>query len=1211
MFRHIAWFEIRFWLRSWMLWIFLFAVGILTFLASADQVGLGTGVSNTHHNAPFVIESRYAFMCLIGLLMSTAFVNSAALRDFSHNTYQIVFSTPIRRRDFLLGRFLGATLISVIPLLGVSLGVLLAKYMPWADLERWGAVNWTAHLNGILVFALPNTFFMASILFAVAVLARKEAVSFIAAFLLFVGFLIGDVLSRSIQFERAAALLDPFAIRTFGLVTKYWTVAEKNTLSAGLSGLLLWNRLIWIGVSCVVFAVSYYRFSFAERRAKCKSAELEEQPASASVQAAAPPHPQIENSVWSSWAKFLGSIKIHFLDMAKSSFFIVIAAVIIIDLPALLADATEGYGNQSFPVTYKVLDLIREDIFLFVLIVITYYAGVLVWKDRDERMDQIADATPTPEWVSYGSRLVTLIGMAMLIQAVALAAGIVTQAANGYHRFQFGLYVHELLVRDASAFVFLAILAFLIHVLAPNKYAGYFVFVIFYFANMNLWRALNVATNLVQFAGRPTVVYSDFFGDAPYRLAWNWFTLYWLLFCALLAITTVMFWPRGKQDRWKARSRNAALRFHPGWKAATAVCLLAFATCGGWIWYNTEVLNPLSGPKDVARSQVEYEKTYRPLAKLPQPRVRSVKYAVDVFPSNRNVNIRGDEIIYNPYSHPLDEIHFSLDPRYDTSIDIPGAVLAKDDTRLSYRMYRFSSPLQPGEARILRFTVKSKNRGFENNVSNPQVVQNGTFLSNLGPLVTGANYLAPIIGYNYWRELTDSAERKKYGLQEVDLMPALERNCTDDCRDSFVPGHSGWVDISAIISTTPDQIAIAPGSLVREWQQDGRRYFEYKLDHPSTNLYFFASARYEVAREQWNGIKLEVYYLKEQPWNVPRMINSMKKSLDYYIKNFGPYKHKEARIVEFPRVAGFAAEFPGTMPYSESLGFIANLNHPDDIDSVFYVVAHEMGHQWWDDQVIGANMEGASILDETLSQYSSLMVMEKEYGRDMMRKFLKYEMDGYLRSRGREQLKERPLLEVEYRQYYIFYNKGSVVLYYMKEMIGEDAVNRALRKLIHQYAYAPPPYPTSYALVDALREETPSNLQYLIKDLFEDITLFSNRTLEATATKRANGEYDVTISVEARKFKADAKGNETEVPVDDWIDIGAFAKPESGKKYGDTLYRQRMHITQRNSTFTFTVAELPDTAGIDPFALLIDRIPDDNTKDVTLKSAPGQQAAVQ
>jgi len=217
-----------------------------------------------------------------------------------------------------------------------------------------------------------------------------------------------------------------------------------------------------------------------------------------------------------------------------------------------------------------------------------------------------------------------------------------------------------------------------------------------------------------------------------------------------------------------------------------------------------------------------------------------------------------------------------------------------------------------------------------------------------------------------------------------------------------------------------------------------------------------------------------------------------------------------------------------------------------------------------------------------------------------MRKFLKYEMDIYLSARGRERLKERPLLTVEAEQGYIHYRKGSVVLYYLKEMIGEEKVNAALRHMIQRYAYAQPPYPTSWDLMDAFREQIPPEYQYLVKDLFEDITLFSNRTLDATARKRPDGKFDVTINVESHKYKADPKGNETEVPVDDWIDIGAFAKPEKDRKYGKTLYRQRVHVTQSKGAYTFVTDEKPDKAGIDPFLLLVDRVPDDNTKSVIL-----------
>jgi ABC-type transport system involved in multi-copper enzyme maturation permease subunit len=1186
----ITWFEIRYWLRSWMLWIFTLIIAALFFgAASSDHIQVGGALSNTYRNAPFVIENYYAMIGLLTLLMATAFVNSAALRDFSQNTYQIIFSTPIRRRDFLFGRFFGATFVSIIPMLGVSIGILLAKYMPWVEPERWGPVYWSAHLKGLLVFAVPNAFFVAAVLFAVAVLARNEIVSFVAALILLTGYAVAEALTQKLERERIAAFLDPFGIRTFGLVTKYWTVAEKNTISMGASGLLFWNRLLWVAVGAAFLAFAYFRFSFTERRSKVQRVGDDADEGATAVT----PLPAVSFTRRDApGTTFLASLKIHLLGILKSTVFVVVLLAALLNcVPSIILSAREGFGNSTLPVTYWVLEIIAASLYLFVIAIITYYAGVLVWKDRDQHLDEIVDSLPAPEWIAYLSQLAALAVTVMLVQTLALASGVIVQACYGYHRYQFGLYFNQLFLRDGSFFLFFAVLAFFIHALAPNKYVGYFLYIAFAIANLFIWRPLNIATDLVKFGMAPDVTYSDFFGDAPYITAWRWYTLYWVLFCGLLGIATVMFWPRGRETGWRERWHNARLRFRGRWPALTLVCFLAFAATGGWIYYNTEVLNSLIGPKEMERRRADYEKNYKRFDKPPQPRVRSVKYAIDLYPETRNMAMRGEGEIYNPYTQPLDDVHFSLDRNYDVSIEIPGASLAKDDKRLAYRIYHFTTPLEPGARRTVTFTVKSHNRGFENSPSNISLVQNGTFFNNT---------VAPIIGYDSERELTDPNDRRKYGLGEQVLMPPLERNCNDDCRDNYLHGHADWVDVDTVISTSPDQTAIAPGSLLREWRQNGRRYFEYKLDHPSLAFISFLSARYEVRREEWNGIKLEVYYDPDHPWNVPRMMNSLKKSLDYYTRNFGPYYHKEARIIEFPRVASFAQAFAGTMPYSESIGFIANLNDPDDIDMVFYVVAHEMGHQWWAHQVVGANMQGATFLSESLAQYSALMVMEKEYGRDIMRKFLRYEMDNYLRSRGRERLKERPLLTVEAEQGYIHYRKASVVLFYLKEMIGEDKVNTALRKLIQQYAYNAPPYPTSWALVDALSEQTPPQYQYLIKDLFEDITLFSNRALDATARRRPDGKYDVTLSIETHKFKADPKGNETEVPVDDWIDIGAFAKPEEGRKYGRTLYRDRVHITQSRSTCTFTTDELPDQAGVDPFLLLVDRIPDDNTKKVAL-----------
>src|ERR1039457_3007695 len=271
MFWHIAWFEIRFSLRSWMLWVFLFVVGLLIFGAiSSAEFMADLNLSNICRNAPFAIAFYYAGVGVFTLLMTAVFVNFASLRDFNYNMHQIIFSTPVRRRDLLLGRFFGATVISVIPMLGVSLGILLAKYLPGADAERWQAVSWTGHLKGILLFALPNTFFTAAILFAVAIVWRRDLASFIAVILLVAVRALTFQLFHDPQRERIASLFDPFGVRTFEVVTKYWTVADKNILSVSFGGLLLWNRLLWIGVGCAAFALAYSRFSFTERRMKSK-----------------------------------------------------------------------------------------------------------------------------------------------------------------------------------------------------------------------------------------------------------------------------------------------------------------------------------------------------------------------------------------------------------------------------------------------------------------------------------------------------------------------------------------------------------------------------------------------------------------------------------------------------------------------------------------------------------------------------------------------------------------------------------------------------------------------------------------------------------------------------------------------------------------------------------------------------------------------------
>ncbi|OIN61019.1 M1 family aminopeptidase [Arsenicibacter rosenii] len=1205
MFRYLFTFELRYWLRQPMVYVFML-VNILMFAwaSASDDVTIGGSFGNIFKNAPYVVQNQYGVWCLFALLMTTAFVQNAAIRDFSYKTNQIIFSSPINKLDYLAGRFLGSFVVSLIPFLGISLGILLGTLIGQTtgsvDAERYGPVVWSAHVNSFLIFAIPNTFISGALIFALAALTRSTIISFVGAILLLVAYGISSSFLSDVENERLAFFVDAFGARPFDLITKYWTVSEKNSLSVGLDYPdMLMNRLIWTGVGVGILVFTYFRFSFAERNAvnrKKKKDHIQEdspRPLFIPLQPLPVVTPQKGASV--AWMQLGRIARSELRGIITGTAFIVILLAGMLNMGFSLQYSDRFYGLMSYPVTYQVISTIRGTMYVFLIAIIVFYSGAVIWKEREADLDQIYDAMPNRTWTVFAGKLLGLIGMVAVIQAVCILAGIVTQLLKGYTTLELDQYLIEFFAIDLIRFIPLIVLSMLVHTLVNQKYVAFFVFIVVLIANAYIWGPLDVSSNMVQFNASPDYTYSDMNGFGPFVKSFVWFRVYWTLVAALLGMKTILFWVRGRDTTWASRFRTARLHFSGTNVAITAGLFGALLLCGGFVFYNTKVVNSFESDDEQEARQVSYEKKYKKYQGIPQPRISDVKYTIDVYPEERNLSVKGDFVLVNRSSFPIDSLHIVYPNEQKFTVSVDRGRLALNDSVLQYQIYRLSPALAPGDSVHLRYTMRKETNGFENEVTfTKQINQNGSFFDNTD--------IAPMIGYQDGFEIGDKNKRKEYGLKEKDRMPQLTRNCTDKCMNTYLNNNADWVMVETVISTSGDQIAVAPGSLLKEWTKTGddgktRKYFHYKLDHQSLNFYSFISARYEVAREKWNGIDVEVYYDKKHPYNVKNMLSSVKKSLAYYTRNFGPYYHKQARIIEFPRYASFAQAFPGTMPYSEGIGFISKIDPEKDIDMVYYVVAHEMGHQWWAHQVVGADMQGATLLSETMAQYSALMVMEKEYGKDRMKKFLKYEMDRYLGDRGTESVKEVPLEKVE-NQGYIHYRKGSVVMYYFKEMIGEKAVNKALHELVQNYAYRRPPYPNAYALVDLFRKNTPDSLQYVITDLFEEMTIFNNRALSASYKKRPDGQFEVTVAVQSEKFRADQYGNEKPVTLNDWIDVGVYGRPADGKEQGKLLAIRREKMKKKDSTYTFVVKEEPYQAGIDPISFLVDRVPDDNLKKV-------------
>ncbi len=1195
MFREFFRFEIGYWLRGWMIYVFIAAIAIMFGLAAgSDSVQIGAATSSAHKNAPYTVALWYATAGVLTCFMAAAIYDSSASRDFSNKMSDLLFSKPLGKWGFLTGRFAGASVIAILPALGISLGVLAAHAVNGSDTERWGQDYFWHHWQPFLVFVIPNTLLFGSIVFAIASVTRNTLYSFLGVLLVFICYAISQTIAGALDYEVLASLIDPFGLAPYAIASKYWTVAERNSLPIPWTPLLIGNRVICLGVSLVIFWVAGSLFSFearGQRRTK-KSLLVEEKSEGVELPTQMQSVPiRIPSPSWfTQWYSLLRS---DLRAVVGSATFIVILLFCMLNTGVnLFLSGLSGYGNYYFPVTYDMVERILGSLVILPVALATYFGGVLVWRDRESRMHEIIGATPAPNSVFVLSRLATMVVLLFAVLVGAIAIGCLYQWIYGYYRFQVGVYVLLLLVLFGSNMLFLTVASFLAQTLAPNKYAGYAFLILFIILNTQLWLWLKWETLLVRFGAMPDYTYSDMFGIAPYLPSRIWFATYWGAVAIVVLWLCTVLMPRGAASGWISRLKEAWCSLHTRDWLIPGMAAVAASGIGGWLGYNTMVLNTLLGSTEREKRRMEYETKYQHLEGTPQPRIESIQYAIDLFPETRNMVMKGKQVIANKSDQPIELLYLNVMPNYETTIEIAGALLQEDDDRLSMRTYRLDSPMQPAESREMTFTVKSKTRGIENEVSDASLVQNGTFFNN---------FVAPSFGFSLNRRLIDPQRRKANGLPEIEPLPELTRDCGEFCMNHYISEDSDWVNIESIISTSSDQIAIAPGTLVESWTENGRSYYRYKVDHPSLNFYSFISARYEVKRDKVGDVDTEVYYHKEHRWNVDKMSKAISDTLEYCSKNFGPYKHKQARIIEFPRVASFAQAFPGTMPYSESIGFIANLERPDDIDMVTYVVAHEMGHQWWAHQVIGARMQGATLLSETLAQYTALMIMRQNYGDDMIHKFMRYEMDRYLRARGFERRKERSLMSVEFDQGYIHYQKGGIALYYLAEMIGEARVNAVLKSIIEQYAYKGPPYPNAYALIDRLREQTPPELQYLIRDLFEEITLFGNRTLEASATQTDDAKYLVKIEIECRKYKADATGNESEVEMNDFVEIGAFSAPESGKRYGKILHRQRVQLTQGKHEFEFLVDERPQKAGVDPRNLLIDRVPDDNLKKIVIK----------
>ncbi len=1194
MFRAIASFESKYHLKAPLFYILLLVYFLLTFGAvTTDGVTIGGAVGNVNRNAPFVIMQFLLVMSIFGILTTTAFVANSIHRDFELGTDALFFSSPIKKFQFLAGRFLGSFAVAVLVYLGVIGAIVIGSMMPWIEKERLGPFVPWHYLYSLFVMIVPNLLLAGAIFFAVAALTRSLMATYASVVAFLVAYAVASSLLDDVENEVLGGLLDPFGLGAFGMATRYWTIFQKNTQVVPLEGIYLWNRILWVTVSLAILAFAFWRFQFTTgtRKARKKAGKANLADELQPIERIPLTLPKVSQTFGgaSSWKQYFATIRLESAQIFKGIPFIIMLVLGMMNIWGSSTSLNDRFGTAVYPTTSAMVDVINGAFSIFALLITAFYAGDIVWRERNLRMNEVSDTMPLPTWAQWAAKFSALIVVTFTTLLTSILTAMVIQTAKGYTNYELSVYGKGILLETGALLLLITALAFILQVLLNQKFVAFLGVMIFFILNPAL-RALDYEHRLYRYAATPPAIWSDMNGYGHFAWPLTVFNAYWLMFVAVFLVVCHLLWVRGTDGGLRPRLSVARQRFSKPVTLALFASLTAFAATGCYIYYNTNVLNRYVTTKEQEELQATAEKKYKKFEHVLKPRITAVQADVEIFPERRAVDIRGQYTMVNKTGKPLTEMHVAVNPQTLTKwkIEIPGARLTSDDRQLGYMIYTFDQPFAPGATLPMKFETGYAAHGFVNGDANNNVVANGTFINSTAYF--------PHLGYDSGIELQDRNKRRKYGLGEPQrLAPPTDMRAR---MDNGLNNESDWVSLDTTVSTSPDQIALAPGYLQREWTADGRRYFHYKTTSPILGFWSYLSARYTVKRDKWRDpsnpsgepVPIEIYYDAKHGYNVDRMIDATKKSLDYFTANFSPYQHKQVRILEFPGYASFAQSFPNTIPYSETIGFVADLRDPEEsIDYVFYVTAHEVAHQWWAHQVIGGNVQGSTMIVESMAQYSALMVMEKEYGKAKMQKFLRYELDRYLRGRGSELIAEKPISLVENQQY-IHYGKGSVVMYALRDAIGEEAVNRACRKFIAAHAFDQPPYTTAQELVRYFRAEAPPEAQNFITDLFERIVLFDNQAREVSATKRADGKYVVKMTVASTKLQSDAKGEEKPVPVNDLIDIGVLGDKDT------VLFAEKRRITKPLETFEVVVSGKPVKAGIDPFNKLIDRNPKDNTK---------------
>jgi ABC-2 type transport system permease protein len=1170
MLRKLLAFELRYHFRQ----VTFIIAALIFFLLGMAAVHGGFG-SEVYKNGPFSISNVIGLLSLCSIFASTLLCANVVLRDTAYKMDAILFTSSVKRLPYFLTRLLGLLTAVFIILCCAAVGMAAGSFL--VSPEELGPFNFIYFIQPLLVLGLPNILFSSAFIFGVGLLTQNARAVYAAGVLLYVLYWIGSIVgnspllansSLSVDGPGTVALLsDPFGLSVFFFETRTWTAVQRNTQLFPLQGVFLFNRLLWSGIGLLILLLSYRLFRF---QLKLPAASKKDKRSSRQVAPvpyrSIPVHPQ---GARYQWKAFRSQMKLEAVSLFRHIPFMVMLILWVFMYAIETRDSLFGgpYSIRSYPATSMILQELRS--IKPAMLLIIFYAAELIWRERGANVQALVYSTPIRNFVPWAAKMVALGILIAVIITANIGIGIGLQLSSGYSQLELASYA-TLYYYSGLPLLLFAVLVVFIMSFTSNKYLG-MLFCLLVAGLILFSPRIGIEHYLLRYASVPDMFNSSMNGFGHYAGAFNWYMLYWSGLAIVLSLISIALWQNNRQLSFIQRVKTAGREWQTAGKIIFVLGLFVWIGAGIWIYHQTNIIGKYKNRFAQKDWRLDYEKKYKGIADVYQPIIKDVKTIVDLFPDEQTYTVKGTYRLKNESTAPVTTLWLGTDPEVSSAdFSIASAKEGLYDKEFNEWRYDLITPLLPGKETEIHFSLKAVRSGFVPFNNEHSVVENGSYIEL-------EKYL-PFLGYNDRYESGDKVARKKWGLPEepIALSP-----------DTIY--HR--VNYETTISTAAGQQVVTVGELQKEWKEGNRNYFHYKTTEPSAFMFALSSARYAIQKENYKGITLSILYQPGHTYNVPAIMQGMKDALDYGSAHFSPYLHKHLTLAELPQYRGAATAYPGVIFSAENINFLSDFSDTTKVNQAYAITTHETTHQWWGAMFEPAASPGNKLLTESLAKYTEAMIIEHRFGKMHLRNYLQADSRLYAIYRSMED-DEMPL-DSAVGQPFVYYQKGGLAMYAIKESIGEEKITHALQNLLVKHnepGFKANPVDLKKELC---KDATPAQTALIDDQLSRMITW--NLKLKLLECKPLpDGRFSVTVQATIEKNNGRYHSFKP-VPVNDDIDIAVFEQqPELWNRATQPLYLQKHHFTGGETKLTIIVNKRPGAVGIDPYSYMLEENIQDN-----------------